>query len=282
MRGFGLNLLLTFTGNWCKLVSMTQPRLSMFKSKFCVSLCFLMMGIWPAFNANSAELRVAVASNFYATLLTLETEFHRQTGHELRISSASSGQLFAQIKHGAPFDVFMSADMARPLQLVRDGLASEPDIYARGQLVLLANSEDGSCERVFDSDHRQFVALANPDLAPFGAAAKAYLQHQGIWDNQQYKKVMGENVTQVMQMVVSKNAAMGLVAKSQLVNYSLAEHQCKLDIAVEHYPPIDQGMVFINASDRKALYTAWAAFLRSSQVQNTIRQHGYLLPEKSP
>ena len=253
----------------------------MLKFKHRFSFFILMLFVCSAFNAYSAELRVAVASNFYATVQMLKPEFQHQTGHVLRISSASSGQLFAQIKHGAPFDVFMSADMARPLQLVREGLASEPGIYARGQLVLLANSESKSCEGVFNSKKQQFVALANPDLAPFGAAAKAYLQHLDIWDSKQFKKVMGENVTQAMQMVVSKNAAIGLVAKSQLANYSLAPHQCMRDIAVELYPPIDQGMVFINASDRKAVYTAWIEFLNSSNVREIISQQGYLLSEQS-
>lgn len=261
---------------------MSQSQSSLLKRQFHVTCYGLILLLCYALGASSAELRVAVASNFYPTIMTLKSEFKAQTGHDLRISSASSGQLYAQIKNGAPYDVFMSADVGRPEQLVVDGLASELSIYARGQLVLLANLGDQHCAGIFQSDVRHFVALANPDLAPFGAAAKHYLQQQGVWNNPHYQVVMGENVSQAMQMVVSKNAAMGLVAKSLLVNYALPNHQCLFNIPAHQYPTIEQAMVFIKASDSRTVFAEWLNFLNSDTGRKIIGEQGYLLSETKP
>lgn len=227
----------------------------------------------------AAELRVAVASNFLPTLLKLQPMFKNSTGHDLLISSASSGQIYAQLRHGAPYDVFMSADVKRPRRLVAAGLAVDLQLYAQGQLLLVSNlGQWQPCEQVLQSDQVRYLALANPDLAPYGAAAKQFLQSHQLWDRFNGQRVLGENVAQALQLVVSKNATVGLVAASQLMTYQLDASQCSWAVPPNQYEPINQAMVLNKASDKQAVYSAFKAFLQSPVSQDLLKQHGYQIP----
>ncbi len=228
-------------------------------------------------NSHADQMRVAVASNFVPTFQQLAVKFKQQSGHDLIISSGSTGQLYAQIKQDAPFDVYMAADMHRPEVLINDGLATGLTIYARGQLTLLANRTD--CQSVFTHADIQFMAIANPDLAPYGLAAKQYLLNNQLWTQVSEQIVMGENVSQAMHMIVSKNATAGLVAQSLLVNHPITSDQCQKIIPSDEYEPINQAMVFLNRSKKMAVYNKFKTFLKSKQAIKLLKLNGYLVDE---
>ncbi len=231
---------------------------------------------------NAAELRVAVASNFQATLQKLKVGFKSQTGHEIKIIPASSGLIFAQIKQAAPFDVFMSADMVRPQQLVEIGLASELSVYAQGKLALLSNLMFPGCENILASGAVKYLALANPELAPYGEAAKSFLIKNQWWKVDEINLVMGENVAQAMHLVNSGNATVGLVAMSMLVDYELKSHQCIRELSLNEYPAINQGMVFVNNSKKKSIFHQWVDYLQAPTTQKLISEQGYVPRRQLP
>jgi len=230
--------------------------------------------VWVQQNSCADRLHIAVASNFVSTLELLAVEFKSKFGHDLVISSGSTGQLYAQIQQGAPFDVYMAADIQRPQLLHKDGLASDVLVYARGQLTVLANVAD--CQSILTSDDLLYLALANPQLAPYGLAAKQYLEKKQLWHQISDQVVMGENVSQVMHMVVSRNATVGLVAQSLMVNYQMKDDQCQRLIPFNEYEPIRQGMVLLNHSKKQTVYNEFKQFIKSIQAEDLLLNSGYL------
>jgi molybdate transport system substrate-binding protein len=228
--------------------------------------------------SHAARLHVAVESNFVTTLQQLAATFKSEFGHDMIISSGSTGQLFAQIKQGAPFDVYMAADMKRPQLLIDEGLATGLQIYARGQLVLMVNQPAGeNCQAALNDHQSKPLAIANPDLAPYGLAAKQYLQNIQIWQNLSGKLVMGENVSQAMHMVVTGNAKAGLVAQSLLVNHPIDSGQCQWLVPHDAYAPIKQAMVLLNSSHNAAIYHEFIGFLHSKIAVELIQSSGYVV-----
>jgi len=240
----------------------------------CVWLCVLLMvsALLPA-----AQLRVAVASNFAPTLEQLATEFQHQSGHQLQISSASTGQLYAQIRQGAPFDLFLAADTKRPERLVADGLASEPHVYARGQLTLVVlRTDPAACAQWLAQSTEGYLAIANPDLAPYGTAARSYLQETQLWQRFSGRLVMGENIAQATHLVFSGNARAGLLANALLSQREPPAGSCQWPLPVSDYPPVLQVMVTLNRGAANPVTGAFRRFLRSQTALQIISQHGYL------
>ena len=173
--------------------------------------------------AYAEDVRIAVATNFLATLNEIATTFEKDTGHSAVVSSGSSGKLYAQIIHGAPFDVFLSADSKRPKLLEDDGLAVTGSrfTYAVGRLTLWSSDPDmikGNGKDVLTNNRFTRLAIANPKTAPYGVAAKSTLQALGLWDYLYDRLVQGENIGQTFQFVYSKNAEIGFVALSQVLD----------------------------------------------------------------
>lgn len=226
-------------------------------------------------------VRVAVASNFNEALHAVAQAFEQQTGHELLISSASTGKLYAQIKHGAPFDVFMSADTATAEKLIIEGLAHADSLnaYALGQLVLLSNQNKQPCEQIFTEPNLRYFAIANPNTAPYGLAARQVLQKLQLWHALEPKLVMGENIAQTMQFVYSQNADAGLVARSLLVNRKIPENQCLWLVPDTLYQPIKQSLVVLNAGSEKPAVQQLMAFLAQADVRKLISDYGYAQPQ---
>ena len=230
----------------------------------------------------AAELSIAVASNFKYTLQKLAADFKAKTGHELIISSASSGKLYAQIKHGAPFDVFLSADEKLPDLLIRDKTASSESayIYALGKLVLISNIEPKSgCENVINSNRLKHLAIANPEIAPYGLAAKQVLQKLDLWQQLQSRLVRGENIAQTLQFVLTKNAQAGFVARSML-NTALnmgrqIDYACIWHVPTDLYSPIKQKMVVLNKAKNKQAVEEFVRYMKSSDARDIIVTTGY-------
>jgi len=231
----------------------------------------------------AAELSIAVASNFKSTLQKISADFKMATGHDSKISSGSSGKLFAQIKHGAPYDVFLSADEKLPDQLVRDKLASSESayIYALGKLVLIANLETSrGCENIISSNRLKHLAIANPEIAPYGLAAKQVLQKLDLWQQLQPRIVMGENAAQTLQFVSTKNADAGFIAQSMLHMALLnmdktMDSVCVWNVPANMYAPIKQKMVLLNKAKDKPAVLKFVQYMQSATAKEIIKSSGY-------
>ncbi|ETX10677.1 hypothetical protein MUS1_13920 [Marinomonas ushuaiensis DSM 15871] len=225
-------------------------------------------------------LHLAVASNFIAPIQHLSKVFEKETGHTITLSFGSSGKLFAQIKHGAPYDIFLSADLIKPQTLIDDQVAKPESlvIYAKGQLALWSRTTKplDSLEETLLSTKR--IAIANPKLAPYGKAAEESLRHLSLWDKVQHKLVRGENIGQTYQFVYSKNADVGFVALSQ-VQSQVKENQTEgqiIKIPSSFYSDINQAAVALNRTDKAVLAESFMTFLMRVDTQAQIAQFGYI------
>ncbi|GEB89965.1 molybdate ABC transporter substrate-binding protein [Zymomonas mobilis] len=225
--------------------------------------------------ANAAELRIAVAANFSDTAKELITAFTHKTGNTIRLSSGSTGQLYAQIKQGAPFDIFLSADNGRPEKLVQEGLAVSDSrfTYAIGQLVLW--SRDKNFPATVETLEKQAftrLAVCNPDVAPYGRAAIETLQNLHLLEKLRPKFVVGTNIIQVWQFVSSGNAELGFVSLSQMKGVSEGS---QWRVPEKFYTPIRQDAVLLNKSQNNAAARAFMAFLKSDESRSIISHYGY-------
>lgn len=232
-------------------------------------------------SAQAGPLTVAAASDLQGVLPEMAALFERQTGQVVRITYGSSGNFFAQIQNGAPFDVFLSADIDYPRQLERAGLGEPGTLYqyATGQIVLWTTRESGislstGLQALLAPSVRR-IAIANPEHAPYGRAAVAALKSAGIYDRVQSKLVVGENVSQAAQFVQSGAAEVGIVARSISLLPALAGSTLAAPLPVGLYPPIQQGAIIIKASPRRALALNFLTFLKSPAAADLLRRFGF-------
>ena len=245
-----------------------------------VSFGFLFSLLSPAVGT-ADTLTVAVASNFTGTLHQLALRFEEKSGHKLRISSASTGKIYTQIKHGAPFDVFMSADEVHVDRLVKEGQAdaSHAAIYALGKLVFISNiAPTGKCQDVLSDARLKYLAIANPNTAPYGAAAQQVMEHLSVWDKLQPRLVVGENIAQTLQFVESTSANAGFVAKSMLIGEHVVKRACEWQVPDAFYAPIKQKMVVLNRARGKAAALSFWQFMQTAEAAAVIRDGGYDVP----
>jgi len=237
-------------------------------------------------NSQAQEsIRIAVAANFLATLKALSKDFTADTGIKVSISNGASGMLYAQIKKGAPYDLFFSADAKRPQRLEQEGLI-EPGsrfTYVTGKLVVWSpqtSKVTADLSQLNANDpNLHFMAMANPKTAPYGAAALKVLKHYGLYDalSAKNKIAIGENIGKTYHYVASRNAQLGLVASSYVSNPDRPVGGEVFDIPSELYPQIKQQAVLLKG--RKSPATeAFLAFLKSDKAQQRIQAYGYGLP----
>ncbi len=231
---------------------------------------------------HSAEITIAVASNFLAPIKELKTAFEGQSDHKLRVVSASSGKLYAQIKNGAPYDLFLSADQEMPSLLVQDGLANKDSLftYATGTLVLWSPNPDlvkGGAKTLENGGFRK-LAMANPKLAPYGRAAAEVLDKLGLSSTLEKKIVRGENISQTFQFVSSGNAELGFVALSQLTQNGSLKPGSAWIIPQTFYSPIHQDAVLLHSKnpEQQLAATEVHRFLLSKQARMIIKEFGYV------
>ena len=230
--------------------------------------------LWLAPWCYGASANVAVATNFRDAALTLAHEFSTRTGHELKVSAGSTGKLYAQIRHGAPFDIFLAADQERPQRLQQEGLtASAPQTYALGSLVLIGSGVLN--ERTLAENGFNKLAIANPELAPYGMAASQAIEHLGVGVTLEGRIVQGENIGQTLAMVLSGNAELGLVARAlapptgELATWSVPTHW---------HDPIAQDGVLLHAGADNPAAVSFYEFLYTPGAQKLIRAAGYEVP----
>lgn len=245
--------------------------------KCCHALTFLLIPLMPVIT-QAEEIKVAVASNFKETLRELALQFETQSPHRLKLIFASTGKHYAQIQHGAPFDVFLAADEQRPALLEQQGLAVKGSrfTYAIGKLALW--SPQASPHKQWDTVLTQAkftrLALANPRHAPYGKAAREVLQAKNLWQKLQTKLIRGENIAQAYQYVKTGNAQLGFIAWAQTQSGPAASGSVWL-IPQTLYSPILQQAVVLRETDATREFMR---FLRSKQALKQIRLFGYDTP----
>lgn len=196
-------------------------------------------------------LTIAAASNLQFVIEELVEEFSRITGTECQIVMSSSGKLTAQIMEGAPFDLFLSADMKYPTELFKEGFTlSEPYTYAYGNLVLWSVKNDRVLDlNLLGSEDLEFVALGNPKTAPYGVAAMSVINGLGLKHRLREKLVFGESIGQTNQFIISGAADLGFTSKSVVLSDRMKEVGTWIEIDQSLYDPIAQGMVLLTGRD---------------------------------
>ncbi len=238
-------------------------------------------------NAHAQSLRIAAASDLQFALADLAVQYEKQSGEKLAITYGSSGNFFAQIQNGAPFDLFFSADIAYPQKLIDAGFAETDSryTYAFGRIVLWLPAESplhpGQLQWNTLLDARiQKIAIANPDHAPYGRAAVAAMQKAGLYERLKPKLVYGENISQAAQFVQSGSAQAGILAMS--LTFAPAMKSGKTwEIPRELYPPLEQAVVLLKSSANKPAARAFLAFLQTETARATLARYGFTLPAAS-
>ncbi|WP_367103601.1 molybdate ABC transporter substrate-binding protein [uncultured Psychrobacter sp.] len=241
--------------------------------------------------AQTQTLRIAAAANLSDVLPAIVDGYQKDNNlpnQDIEVTYASSGKLYAQIVAGAPYDLFLSANQDFPAKLARDNSDQDektyaPFTYAQGQLALYSvtqpidNSNQGSLNELFKTNANATITIANPELAPYGASAKAYLQSQNLYDslNAQKRLIQAENISQAFQYAHTGSVDYGLVAQSQIVATNATSEQF-ITLAPESYPPILQDGIVINALP---VAVDFSDYLRSSLGQQYFSQAGYLVVE---
>lgn len=233
--------------------------------------------------SSEKPLRIAVASNFTPVLKKLLIEFHQQTNINTQIISGATGAIFIQIQHGAPFDIFIAADDRRPAQLEQQGLIhpNSRKTYAQGQLALLSMDSKAQLSDLKRYSQElsqksikklpQRFAIANPNTAPYGKAAKETLEHIGLWSQYKPNLIMGININQTFAQVRSQAVNSGLVANSQLVLNNLTG----VIIPSNYHQPIAQQLVIIKSSSNINKAKRLSDYLLSPKIQQKIISFGY-------
>lgn len=224
--------------------------------------------------AAAAPLRIAAAADLATCMPSLNAGFDGQTS----VTVGASGNFHAQILNGAPFDILMSADTGYPQALADAGLADGASmaVYALGQLVLWSADPrlDTSAGLALLTDPAvRRIAIASPELAPYGRAAKAALQQAGLWDRLQQKLVYGENVAQTMQFVESGNAQVGLVSRAHV-----KERPNGWVLPAGSYPALEQGAIVTERGKAHPAAARYLSFLRSERGRALLAACGFLLP----
>lgn len=244
--------------------------------------CYLLASLLVlpvAGTVHAEEILVAVASNFALPMSKLVENFETETGHEVELAFGSSGRFYAQILNGAPYQVFLSADQEKPEQLEESGLTVNDSrfTYATGSLVLWSADEDlvtGGAE-VLDGDYRR-LALANPELAPYGRAATQVLEALGKLEQLRPRWVQGENIAQAYQFVETGNAELGFVALSQVIEAGDLKSGSGWRVPAELHEPIRQDAVLLRRAENCDACRQFMDYLRSDEVRRELQSFGYV------
>ncbi len=230
-------------------------------------------------SAQAAEVSVAVAANFTAPMQRIAAAFEQDTGHRAVLAFGSTGKFYAQIKNGAPFQVLLSADDETPARLEREGLGVSGTrfTYAIGRLVLWSRQPGLVDDKgdVLRSGKFERIALADPKLAPYGAAAVEVLNGLGLTSSLAPKFVQGENIAQTYQFVATGNAELGFVALSQVFADGKLTQGSAWMVPASLHAPIRQDAVVLSPGKDSAAAAALMAYLRNDKARAIIRSFGY-------
>ncbi len=248
------------------------------RKSFILTLLFVAY----ATSLRAEEAMVAVAANFSAPMQQIAALFQKETGHQIKLSFGASGGIYAQIKNGAPFDLFLSADQLTPQKLEAEGLGvpNSRFTYATGQLVLWSKQEGlvDAKGHVLQNKSIQRIALANPKLAPYGAAAMETMTNLGLLKELQSKLVQGDNIAQTYQFVSTQNAQIGFVALSQVFANGKITSGSAWIVPGNLHQPIQQDVILLRKGQDNKAATALLLYLKGEQAKKIMKSFGYLSP----
>ena len=227
------------------------------------------------------SITVAAAADLQFAMQDVATQFQKQTGKEVKLIYGSSGNFFQQLQNGAPFDMFFSANLDYPKKLEAAGL-TEPGSYyeyAKGKIVVWVPKESAldisSGMRALLNPSIKKIAVANPQHAPYGQAAVAAMQKEGIYDKVKDKFVLGENISQTTSFVMSGSADVGIVALSLALSPSMKDQGRYSEIPVGDYPPIQQACVILSSSKNTEVAKQFLSFIKTAAVADTLKRYGF-------
>lgn len=242
---------------------------------------------WVSFGASGAgaqPLTVAAASDLQVVMPALTAAFEKATGEPIRVTYGSSGNFYSQIQNGAPFDVFMSADIVYPRQLDAAGLIVPNSlvVYGVGRIVLWARRDSpADVTRGLEGLNTKAVrriAVASPSHAPYGRAAVAALRHAGLYDLLQSRLILGENVSQAAMFADSGNADAGIIALSLALSPTLRQRGTFFLIPLDFYPPLEQAAVIVKSSRKQEAARAFLRFIRQPEMVRLMETAGFAPP----
>ena len=267
------------------MASSKSSGISRFRTVALLVLAALLAAIPP--NAYAGEVKVAAAADLTFAFKDVAADFQKHTGNSVTISYGSSGNFFAQIQNGAPFDLFFSADVGYAKKLEAAGLTVPGTIYtyATGKLVIWAPNTSKldlshGLTTLLDPSIRK-IAIANPEHAPYGAAAVAAMRHVGIYDQVKSKLVLGENISQTAQFVESGNADIGLLALSLALAPAMKNEGRFVEVEAVDYPTIIQAGVILKSAKDQELAKQFMRFLKAPATVALMEQYGFSIPNAS-
>ena len=232
------------------------------------------------------ELTVAAASDLQFAMQELTTRFQKESGKTVKVSYGSSGNFFQQLQNGAPFDMFFSGNLDYARQLESRGLTEPGSLYsyATGRIVLWVPQEsklelNSGLQALVDPSVKK-IAIANPQHAPYGQAALAALQKEGLYDKVAGRLVLGENISQTASFVVSGAADAGIVALSLAVSPNMKDKGRYVEIPAGDYPPLEQACVILRAAKDPKTAHAFLDFMKSPAAAEILRDYGFAVKRK--
>ena len=242
---------------------------------------FIMTGVSLAV---AEEVRIAAASDLNFAFKEIVTEYEKTTGNHVKLTLGSSGNFFAQIQNGAPFDLYFSADIAYPRKLEEAGLTVPGSLYqyAVGRIVLWAGLESRiDVTQGFEALREPTVkkiAIANPKHAPYGRAAVAAMEYFKVYDQVKDKLVLGENISQAAQFIESGACDIGIIAFSLAVAPAMKSKGTYWEVPAEAYPALEQAAVILKSSKQQESAKSFLAFLKGAQGQEVMKRYGFVAP----
>ena len=250
-------------------------------SRFAPTCLASLIAAFAFSSAQADEVQVAVAANFTAPIQAIATEFEKDTGHKLVTSFGATGQFYTQIKNGAPFEVFFSADDTTPKKLETEGdtVKGSRFTYAIGTLALWSAKEGyvDAKGKVLSDTRYQHLSIANPKTAPYGLAATQVLAKLGLTDKVKAKIVEGQNITQAYQFVSTGNAELGFVALSQIYKDGKVTGGSAWIVPAQMHDPIKQDAVILNKGKDNPAAKALVDYLKGPKAAAVIKSYGYQL-----
>lgn len=251
-------------------------------SAICLGVVFFGAGVCPA-----QEITVAAAADLQFAMQDITSRFEKETGKTVKVIYGSSGNFFQQIQNGAPFDVFFSANLDYPKKLEAADLTEKGTYYqyASGKIVLWVSNDSKldlnlGLRALLDPAIKK-IAIANPQHAPYGQAAMAAMQKEGLYDKVSEKLVLGENISQTASFVVSGAADVGIVALSLALSPNMKDHGRYVEIPAADYPPIQQACVVLKSSRNKEMARQFLVFLKTAEVSELLKTYGFDVPDAS-
>jgi len=251
-------------------------------SRVIIALCmFVITGVNLAV---AEEITIAAASDLNFAFREIVTEYEKASGNHVRLTLGSSGNFYAQIQNGAPFDLYFSADIAYPRKLEEAGLTVPGSLYqyAVGRIVLWtgkgAHLDLSKGLEILGEPRIKKVAIANPKHAPYGRAAVAAMEHAQVYDRVKDKLVLGENISQAAQFVESGAADVGIIALSLALAPPMQAAGHYWEIPADAHPPIEQGAVMLMGGKNQESAKAFLSFIQGAEGQTMMKRYGFVVP----